>query len=144
VSMRAMSAVRLTGAGTDNPIAVMSVVTRRRRVLGPSNRNRSGGAHFLIQLVESEPDLVQYFTSPRCQAVHAWSRRPLGLGRAQPAPLGHAREHRIQSTRTQSVPVVMQFFEHPLAIHALFVGVMQDMNLPEREEKFTDHRIAHG
>jgi hypothetical protein len=36
-----------------------------------------------------------------------------------------------------------QFFEHPEAIHAVLSGVMEDVNLPEREKKFALDRVTH-
>lgn len=39
--------------------------------------------------------------------------------------------------------MMMELFEHPLSVDALFVGMMQDVNFPERQKKFTDDRIAH-
>ncbi len=40
--------------------------------------------------------------------------------------------------------MVVQFFEHPLPVDAVFVGMVQDVDLPERKEELTYNRIAHG
>ena len=38
----------------------------------------------------------------------------------------------------------VQFFDHPVAIHpTVFFGVVEDVNLPEREQKFANDRVAH-
>jgi hypothetical protein len=39
--------------------------------------------------------------------------------------------------------MVVQLFQHPLAVHALLGGMMKDVNFPEGEEEFTDDRILH-
>jgi len=75
--------------------------------------------------------------------VHSGRFRPLGLGGSKPAALGHPREHRIERAWTEAIAVLLEFFEHPLAVHALFVGVVKNMDLPEGEEKLSHNRIAH-
>src|SRR5215204_1195562 len=39
--------------------------------------------------------------------------------------------------------MVVQFLQHPLTIHALLLGVVQDVDLPEGEQKFADNRVGH-
>jgi hypothetical protein len=38
----------------------------------------------------------------------------------------------------------MQLLEHPVPVYALLFGVVEDVNLPEREQKLTDDRIVHS
>lgn len=38
----------------------------------------------------------------------------------------------------------MQLFEHPMPVDALLLGVVEDVNLPEREQKLTDDGIFHS
>ena len=38
----------------------------------------------------------------------------------------------------------MQLFEHPMPVYALLFGVVEDVNLPEREEKLTNDGILHS
>ena len=98
---------------------------------------------FPIQLVESVADLIQHLMSAGREAIHARRLGSLGLGGPKPTPPRHARQHGIQRTGTQPVPVVVELFEHPLPVDALLVGVVQDVNLPEREEELPDDGIAH-
>ena len=97
-----------------------------------------------IQLVEGAANLIQHFMAARRQPIDAWSLRSLRLGCTKPPPLGHPREHWIQRAGAQPIPVVVQFFQHPLPVDSAFVGVVQDVDLPEREEELTNDRIAHG
>src|SRR5256885_13777493 len=39
---------------------------------------------------------------------------------------------------------MVELFQHPLPVDAMFVSVMQDVDLPEREQELAAHRIAHG
>ena len=39
--------------------------------------------------------------------------------------------------------MVVQFFEHPLTIDALFGGVVEDVDLPEGEKELANDWIAH-
>ena len=67
-----------------------------------------------------------------------------GLVRTQPAALRHAGQDRIQRPRTQAIAVVVELFEHPLAVYATAIrGVMEDVNFPEAEQKLPDERIPH-
>ena len=38
----------------------------------------------------------------------------------------------------------MQLFEHPMPVYALLFGVVEDVNLPEREQELTDDGVLHG
>jgi hypothetical protein len=40
--------------------------------------------------------------------------------------------------------MAVQLFDHPLPIDPLLAGMMQDVNLPERQQKFANDGIAHG
>jgi hypothetical protein len=40
--------------------------------------------------------------------------------------------------------MTMELFHHPVAVHAAVLGMVEDVNLPEREQKFPDDGIAHG
>jgi len=39
--------------------------------------------------------------------------------------------------------MVLEFFEHPLAIDTALGGVMEDVDLPKREQKFANDRVSH-
>ncbi len=134
----------LTNAGTNPPVGSASVALPSPDIVGRTTSTGLTRADLSIQLVERVPDLVQHLTSAGGQAVDAGAGRPFGFDSAKPSTLRHPCEHRIQRARTQPVPVTVQFFEHPLAVDAVFVGVMQDVDLPEREQKLPNHRIAHG
>ena len=98
---------------------------------------------FFVKLVEGVANLREHAVSSRGQPVDPRLFRARGFSRAQPAALGHAREHRIQGPRAQSIAVTVELFEHPLTVHALFVGVVQDVDFPKCEQKLPDHGIAH-
>src|SRR5215831_10563319 len=36
----------------------------------------------------------------------------------------------------------MKFFEHPLSVHAVLFGMVQDVNLPESQQELSNDRIA--
>ena len=87
---------------------------------------------------------LEYFVTAGRQAIDAGGLRSFRLGCPQPATLSHAREDRIQRSRTQAVPVMVQLFQHPLAIDTASVsGMVKDVNLPEPQQEFSRYRIAH-
>jgi hypothetical protein len=101
-------------------------------------------SNLTIQFVERMTKLLEHVMTAGRQPIDARRLRSFGLGRAQPPTLSHAGEDRIQRSRTQAVAVVMQLFEHPLAVHAASVsGMVKDVNLPERQQEFSRYRIAH-
>lgn len=86
---------------------------------------------------------MEDLVTARGETVHARTLGALRLGRAKPAALRHAREHRIQRAWTQVIAVVVQFFEHPLTVDAPFGGVVEDVDLPEGEKELAYDWIAH-
>jgi hypothetical protein len=106
-------------------------------------RRRAAPTHLTIQLVQRLVEPIQDGVPLRCQTVHPGRFGPLGFGRSKPAAPGHPREDWIQRTRTQSIAVLLQFLEHPLPIHAVLVGVVQNVDLPEGQEELAHDRIAH-
>src|SRR5262245_33020816 len=117
---------------------------RLRCTTGYASRPGVALRHFAVQLVERVADVRENVPALRREAIHPHTVRALGFGRAKPSTLGHAGEHRIQGAGAQPVTVMMQFLEHPVTVDAVLVGVMQDMNLPERKEKLADDRVAHS
>ena len=107
-------------------------------------RRRAAPTHFTIQLVQRLAEPIQDVVPSGCETVDAGRFGPLGFGRSKPAALGHPREDWIQRTRTQSIAVLLQFLEHPLPIHAVLVGVVQNVDLPEGKEELAHNRIAHS
>ena len=101
-------------------------------------------ADFPVQLIERVLHLREHFATTGCQAVDARARRPLRLRRPEPPTLRHARQDGIERARTQSVAMAVQLFKHPLAVDPILVCVVEDVDLPESQEKFTDDRIAHA
>ena len=88
-------------------------------------------ARFAVQFIERIENLFEDLVPSSGEAVHPCRFGPFRLCRAQPAALGHSRQHGIQRSRTQAITVMVQLFQHPLTIDALFSGVVEDMNLPE-------------
>src|SRR5579864_7655383 len=107
-------------------------------------RRRAPRSHFTIQLVQRLAESIQDVVPLGCQTIHAGRFGPLWFGGSKPAALGHPREDWIQRAGTESVSVLAQFLEHPLAIHALFVSVVKNVDLPEGEKELAHNRIAHG
>ena len=102
------------------------------------------GSNLAVQLVECMAKLLQDFVAAGCESIHASAFRSLGLRRAQPAASRHPCQDGIQRPRAQPIAVVVQFLEHPLAVDASSVSrMMQDVNLPERQQEFPRNRIAH-
>jgi hypothetical protein len=110
----------------------------------PRMMRRRAPTHFTIQLVQRLAEPIQDVVPLGCQTVQAGRFGPFGFGRSKPAALGHPREYWIQRAGTESIPVLLEFLEHPLPIHAVLVGVVQDVDLPEGEEELAHKRIAHG
>src|SRR4029078_9792884 len=77
------------------------------------------------------------------ETVHARRRGALRLRRAKPTTLRHSRQHRIQRPWTEAITVVVQLFEHPLAVDALVGRVVENVDLPEGEKELADDWIAH-
>jgi hypothetical protein len=100
-------------------------------------------AHFTIQLVQGVEDSGENVAAAWREAVDARRGGSLRFRRAKPAPFRHARQHRVQRAWTEPVPVVVQLFEHPVAVDALFGGVVEDVDLPEGEKELADDWIAH-
>jgi len=101
------------------------------------------GADFVVQFVERVTNSREDVMPARCQSIHAHPVGSFRLGGAQPSSLSHSRQHRIQGTGAQPISVMMKLLEHPVSVDALFISMMQDVNFPERQKKFTDDRIAH-
>ena len=99
---------------------------------------------FAVQFIQGIEDLPEHFVAPRRQTVDARGFRALGLGRPQPPALRHPRQHRIQRARTQAIAVMVQLFEHPLPVDAVFIRVVEDVDLPEGEQELAHDWIAHG
>ena len=99
---------------------------------------------FAIELVEGMTKLRHYLMASRRQSVDARGLATLRLGGAEPAALRHPGQDGIERPWTQLVAVVAQFLEHPLAVDTASVGgVMEDVNLPERQQELPGDRIAH-
>ena len=62
---------------------------------------------------------------------------------AKKVPDGHAREQGVERAGAQSIAVALQLVEHPLAVDAVLGGVMEDVDLPEAEQEFPNHWVAH-
>jgi hypothetical protein len=105
---------------------------------------RSETSDLLRQFAERVADLIEDDTPAGRQAIDPRAFQPLGLRGTQPSAPGHPRENRIERARTQVIAVVLELLEHPLAIDTLLLGMMKNVDLPEREEKLSHDRIAHG
>jgi hypothetical protein len=80
-----------------------------------------------------------------CQAIDARRFGPSRLRGAQPSSPRHPCQDRIERARAEAITMMVQLFQHPLTVNPPPVsGMVEDMNLPEREEKFTGNRIAHA
>src|SRR5262245_11154026 len=97
----------------------------------------------MLELRERGPESLQHFGSFRCNSIHPRVFRTLGLRRAKPSATCHPREQRIQRPRAQAIAVSMEFLQHPVSVHALLFGVVEDVNLPEREQELTDDGVLH-
>jgi hypothetical protein len=100
-------------------------------------------ADFAVQLIKSIEDLLEDLVTSGREPVQARRLGARRLCRAQPTALGHPRQHGIQRPWTQAIAVMVELLQHPLTIDAVFGGVVEDVNLPEREEEFTDDGISH-
>ena len=107
-------------------------------------RRRAAPTDFTIQLIQRLAEPIQDVVPLACQTVHAGRFGPLGFGGSKPAALGHPREDWIERARTQSIAVLLQLLEHPLAVHAVLVSVVKNVDLPEGEEELAHNRVAHG
>ena len=104
----------------------------------------SDDAHRLRDTVHRAiENLLEDLVTARRETVDARRLRALRLRRAQPTAFRHSRQHRIERPRTQAIAVVVQFFEHPMSVDALFGGVVKDVDLPEGEQELANDWIAH-
>ena len=99
---------------------------------------------FPIQFIERVENLLQHLMTARREAVNPRRRGAFWFRRAKPPALRHSRQHRIERPRTQAIAVVVQLVQHPMTVDATFSGMVQDMNLPEGEEKLANDWIAHA
>ena len=97
-----------------------------------------------MQLVERVANLIEDLVTTWSETVHASRLRALGLRCPKPPAPSHARQYRVQSTGAQMIAMVGQLLQHPLAVDAMFVRVVQDVDLPKREQELPDDRIAHS
>src|SRR5262249_50712855 len=89
-------------------------------------------------------ELLQHVVAPSRESIDASRLGPLRFLSAQPPTLRHTREDGVQSSRTQAVAVMVQLLEHPLSVDAASIGgVIEDVNLPERQQEFPRNRVAH-
>ena len=98
-------------------------------------------ANLFVQLVQCVTQPGQGRAASRCERVASWCRRAGWRIRSQPAVAGHTRQHRVERARADAVAVFGQFLEHPLAVDAAFARVVEDVDLPEREQELTCDRI---
>lgn len=109
---------------------------------------RTTGSHpsdidFTEQLTKRRPDASQHVAPERRQPIDAGCLGSLGCRRAKPAAPLHAGQHGIECARTQPVPVPLELVEHPLSVDTRLIRVMQDVDLPERQQELPRNRIAH-
>ena len=97
-----------------------------------------------IQFIERVENLLQDLVTAGCEAVDPRRLGAFWFRRAKPPALRHSRQHRIERPRTQAIAVVVQLVQHPMTINALFGSMVEDMDLPEREEKLANDWIAHA
>ena len=100
--------------------------------------------HFAVEFIQRLEDLPEDLVTSRREPVHARRLGAFRLRRAQPATRRHPRQHGIQRPGTQAIAVVMQLFQHPLTIDALFGGVVEDVDLPEGKKELADDWISHS
>ena len=111
---------------------------------GRGRHDTDGLTSWGSELVERCEKAIEHVASARREPIYPRRARPGRLDRPQPAPLRHPRQHGIQRPRAQPVSVVMELFQHPVAVHAVrFACVVQDVDLPERQQEFPRDRIAH-
>ena len=111
-------------------------------------RALSNSLHDLYaQLLELLTHDLEDFASLACDSIGPWALGAsgrVGLGR-EPAIALHAFEQGIERAGADLVTVMPQLLEHPLAHHITLRRVMQDMDLPEREEDLAVEEFAlHG
>lgn len=99
---------------------------------------------FAFQLVEKPQHDRQHSSAGRRQLVFTASTgTAAGIGLTlQPAVAFHALQDGIQGARTDRVPVMAQFFQHPLPHDRMFRRVMQDVYFPEAQQDFPVKRLA--
>src|SRR6516164_9340359 len=91
-----------------------------------------------IQFIQRILHSFEHRAAAQRQMVHARSTPSAARRRAQPPTPGHSTENRIQRPWAQSVTVVVKLLKHPLAVDAALSRVMQDVNLPERQQEFAN------
>ncbi len=123
------------GKITVSPAGGGAGATSRRRAALRSGRSMPD---FMLQFVERRTQTPQDFCAGRRDAIDARIAGFLRFGRTQPSTTSHAREQRIERAGAQPVSMALQFLEHPLPVHALLLRVMQDVNLPERQQELTN------
>lgn len=108
-------------------------------------RRRRAGANLPVQLIESGADLTEDVVPARCEAIHPGGFGPLGFCRTKPPAPGHARKHRIERARAQTIAVMVEFLQHPLTVDAAPIGrMMKNVDLPEGEQELTGDGITHS
>jgi len=85
----------------------------------------------MLQFGERRSQALQHFSAGGSDSIHTGVTRSLGLRCTQPSSASHSREQRVQRAGAQSVAVPLQFLEHPLPVHTLLLGMVQDVDLPE-------------
>ena len=110
-------------------------LTLERGVASPANLARPVAYQRLAQA-------LQYLRPRWRDPVDACVPRASGLVGAQPPARRHARQDRIQRARAEAIAVMPQFLQHPLTVDTVFFRVVEDVNLPEGEQKLTYHRVV--
>src|SRR6266853_2043268 len=104
-----------------------------------------GTADFAVELVEGSLDACQDLAATGGETIDTRAFCALRFLRAEPAARRHTRQHRIQRARADAIPMMVQLFQHPLAVQAaLLCCVIQYVDLPEREQELPLNRVAHG
>src|SRR5512138_805742 len=128
-------------------IVLAAAVNDRSRTL-PGARGLRSPAGFAIQLAQGVLDAVQHGRPLRRQSVDTRLVPTPRLIGPQPTPSRHARQDGIESAGADAIAVAVELFQHPLAVHTpILGGVMQDVDLPERQQELPLDRVTplrHG
>jgi hypothetical protein len=97
----------------------------------------------VLQFGERRSQALQHFSDGWRDSVHARVTRSLGFCRTQPSSPSHSSQQRVQGAWTQPITVPLQLLEHPLAVHPVLLGMVQDVDLPESKKELADDGVTH-
>jgi len=101
-------------------------------------------SNFARQLLEESRDDGEHAPAGRRQVIFTAGAGPAsGVSlAAQPPVRLHTLQDWIQGARTDGIPMLPKFFQHPLAHHRMLSGVVKDMDLPEAQQDLAVKRFS--